>query len=552
MGAFSLPIQPRTNPYLDEIDAAAQGAHAQLSPGAQEALKRAGAPIPGQAAQQPTQRISSPPQNAPGAIPMGEPTAAAPTTAPIAAPARAPITPVPLSPEGQAAQGEVNRLLKPPPSNPALVHTKENTGASGINQIHSPWARIPLQIAEAIGTGFAPGLASAIPGTQLHHNVLVNQAEGAVTQQQKQRADEEAARTAAATQGHVGAQADLAEAQAQALGEESRKNTMDVGPGHGVWNLKEHKWDVEPTSIDGKNVTEVDPEFGAMMHIIPTKDGRYLAPNAVLGEMLKAKTQPKTLIEKAMADHPEWGAEELQQFLAKQPKESQLSADDEAIIKSVGGDPRVDIRDQPIDVVNKFLAKKKERVQTPPTPPIVLVPNEQGMMVPTQAKLGVPLPANFGTISGTGGANAKAAEGQASAKAALDYATSYMASGKYTGPGDEALMEKYFELAKPSTGFRMSQPQIDMLMRARSWMGSVEGIAYHAKSGQWFPPQQRQEIVDTMTNLGTAKGIKPPQAGGGGGAQSGPSVGTIENTSQGNFRFKGGDPKQQANWEKVP
>jgi hypothetical protein len=127
-----------------------------------------------------------------------------------------------------------------------------------------------------------------------------------------------------------------------------------------------------------------------------------------------------------------------------------------------------------------------------------------------------------------------------------------MASGKYTGPGDEALMEKYFELAKPSTGFRMSQPQIDMLMRARSWMGSVEGIAYHAKSGQWFPPQQRQEIVDTMTNLGTAKGIKPPQTGGRGGAQSGPAVGTIENTSQGNFRFKGGDPKQQTNWEKVP
>jgi len=192
---------PRTNPYLDEIDAAAQGAHAQLSPGAQEALKRAGAPIPGQAAQ-PTQRISSPPQNAPGGIPIGEPTAAAPTTAPIAAPARAPITPVPLSPEGQAAQGEVNRITAPDTGQ----HNKQNTGVSGINQIHSPWARIPLQIAEAIGTGFAPGLTSAIPGTQLHHNVLVNQAEGAVTEQQKQRADEEAAQKSAADIEHLGAE----------------------------------------------------------------------------------------------------------------------------------------------------------------------------------------------------------------------------------------------------------------------------------------------------------------------------------------------------------
>jgi hypothetical protein len=155
--------------------------------------------------------------------------------------------------------------------------------------------------------------------------------------------------------------------------------------------------------------------------------------------------------------------------------------------------------------------------QQPERPPVVLIPGPNNTVVPTQARIGVPLSNDFQTVSGAGGANAKAAEGQANVKAALDYATSYLKSGAYTGAGDEALMEKYFELAKPSSGFRMSQPQIDMLMKGRSWMGSAEGIAYHAKTGQWFPPQQRQEIVDTMANLGAAKGVKSEQGGNGGG-----------------------------------
>lgn len=91
------------------------------------------------------------------------------------------------------------------------------------------------------------------------------------------------------------------------------------------------------------------------------------------------------------------------------------------------------------------------------------------------------------------------------AKSALDYAKTYLASGKFTGPADEALMESFFELVKPSSGFRMSQPQINMLLGARSWMESAQGIAYHAKTGVWFPPEQRQQIVDAMTMRAQSK-----------------------------------------------
>jgi hypothetical protein len=88
---------------------------------------------------------------------------------------------------------------------------------------------------------------------------------------------------------------------------------------------------------------------------------------------------------------------------------------------------------------------------------------------------------------------------------ALGYAKLYMDAGKYTGSGDEALMEKYFELAKPSSGFRMTKDQMSMLQDARSWMDSLRGKAYHAIHGTWFAKDQRQQIVDTMSMLEQAK-----------------------------------------------
>ncbi len=228
-GYGSLPIQPpsnepgryglapRTNPYLDEIDQAAGNAHASLSPGAQEALKRAGAPVGIQSPQQP-QGITGPRPAAPSLappmsenMPNGQPAMMAATTG-ITNPhgdaytpppqARAPIQAVPQSEQEGRQISELNRITAPDTG----FHNRQNTGVSGREQIHNPWARIPLGILEALGTGFAPGLTSAIPGTQLHHNMLVNQAEGGIAEQEKIRKAQEEADTAAATQQHLGAE----------------------------------------------------------------------------------------------------------------------------------------------------------------------------------------------------------------------------------------------------------------------------------------------------------------------------------------------------------
>lgn len=106
------------------------------------------------------------------------------------------------------------------------------------------------------------------------------------------------------------------------------------------------------------------------------------------------------------------------------------------------------------------------------------------------------------------GTAAKAEALTAPAQQALEYAKDYGARAVHTGAGDEALMEKYFELAKPSTGFRMSQPQIDMLKNAQSWMGGLEAHLRHATTGTWFSDDQRKEITDTMSDLASANGMK--------------------------------------------
>jgi hypothetical protein len=102
-------------------------------------------------------------------------------------------------------------------------------------------------------------------------------------------------------------------------------------------------------------------------------------------------------------------------------------------------------------------------------------------------------------------------------QAALNYAQTYVTGGKYTGPGDEALMEQYFELAKPTSGFRMSAPQMEMLKTAQSWQGTIEARLRHAATGVWFSDEQRQQISTSMTDLAKSKGIAMPGGGAAGG-----------------------------------
>jgi hypothetical protein len=88
---------------------------------------------------------------------------------------------------------------------------------------------------------------------------------------------------------------------------------------------------------------------------------------------------------------------------------------------------------------------------------------------------------------------------------AMNYVNNYMQGGKWDGPHDEAMMEKYFDLARPSTGFRMSKPQQDMLKNSQSMYDSIKASGRHMLTGAWFSDDQRKQIQGAMQDLANAK-----------------------------------------------
>lgn len=154
------------NPILDEID----NAHASLNPPAKQAIEDAHGII----GLRPSDTAQATESAAPSLAPMG----------PTASPGLPPVGQSPLAPAlslggqpGQTgAQHELSRL---------------QTTGSGISQIHSPWARVPLQILDAIGGGLFPGIEQRLPGTAGHHDVLLAQQGKAVSQEEGERAAED-------------------------------------------------------------------------------------------------------------------------------------------------------------------------------------------------------------------------------------------------------------------------------------------------------------------------------------------------------------------------
>jgi hypothetical protein len=75
---------------------------------------------------------------------------------------------------------------------------------SGVSQIKNPWLRTVARIGDVAGTALFPGVAAAIPGTTLHHDILVGQQQNRIANDQRQEQQ-------AANIGRT--QADAAEAQ---------------------------------------------------------------------------------------------------------------------------------------------------------------------------------------------------------------------------------------------------------------------------------------------------------------------------------------------------
>lgn len=152
------------------------------------------------------------------------------------------------------------------------------------------------------------------------------------------------------------------------------------------------------------------------------------------------------------------------------------------------------------------------------------VPQPDGSHKVVSLKAGDTIPEGAVSLSGQSSANAKEGANDKPTQDALTFANDYLQSGAFTGPSDEALQDQFFQMAKPSTGFRMNQAQINQLHEMASWMDSFRGKLYHATNGVWFAPEQRRQIVQTMNDLAKSKGIKAGAAEGGGSGGGGITV----------------------------
>lgn len=325
---------------------------------------------------------------------------------------------------------------------------------SGIAQIKNPYARNALRGVNAIGSVLlGRGNMASIPGTAEHHNLLDTQNRANLTADAK--ADEDQQKTAS----EVGLQGAQTEAlQHPQVGKTPEEQTyasliaQGMKPEDALAKMKQIGQDVKP---------DTDPVLGPKVDQLNTAlSSRYqvLHPNSQLPPQYTlppgAAKSDFDRIDKLMEQEEKAIGTKAQQDTANQMRRelAQAAAQNRDFEHN---------RQTTNDQDKKNAAHEKE-------------------LAPVQG--------------------------------ALDYAETYLPS-KHTGPGDEALMEKFFELAKPSSGFRMSQPQIEMLTKARSWMEGTKALAYHALTGTWFSDDQRADIVNTMKALGDAKIKGTQQAG---------------------------------------
>lgn len=390
---------------------------------------------------------------------------------------------------------------------PASPHMAElerlhNTG-SGISQIKNPFLRGLATVGDVAASGFLPQFGQFIPGTSAHHQQLIGSEENQLGQEQKAA---KSAADVANVQAEVplrGAQASLASAQASALPSE-----MDLRAAETKNYLSEAE-------------ARKNPDLQIVSHPVIDPDDQSKTPRT---GYFNKKTG-------AMTYGPEMGAapvaESNKPTVEKMDNGEVIAVHyDPATKKSSNeviyhGDPKVETDIKQIEVGGKphqVLFNKKTGAQikdlgeTGEKPPTVnmnqgtwsIQEDAEGKPIEYNSKTGETRAVAAGGIQKAGTkekADAKLAPG----KDAMAYADQYLNGSKFTGSGDEALLEKFFELAKPSSGFRMSQPQIDLLQHSRGYLGTAKAIGHHALTGTWFDDNQRKEIVDTMKQIVNSK-----------------------------------------------
>lgn len=517
------------NPILDEIDKA----HASLSPEAQQAIamgRSMGAP-PAAPSAHTMDRSPVPSPSAPSVAPIAPPAVVGPV--PAAKPAisgpndvsvpgipvsRATPAPSPMiTPPNPAAEGhraELNRLTSSP---------------AGVDAIKHAGLRIPLQVLSAIGSGLFPGIAMGIPGTELHHNLLVRQAENAVNADES-AANNEARRgleTAQTANQNAEAQARLNPIAKTATNEMERFFQQNPNATVEDWR----KFELDHPEKDTKQGGTVHEDAEGNYWVIHP-DGSATAVTSK-GSQLKGKPAEDkggTVHEDAEGNMwivkgdgtatpvmPKGGAGQLKGKVPGKTENAEQQFIDEYQKLHAGA-----------TVAEAQRAYEKNKQLPPQTD------RGQNFVDPTTHKLvrvepGGAVPEGAVTASGLSGENVATEKQDAAAKKARDDAQKeyQLAEQLVKNPSptnDVALIMRYIGATKPDSlgKLRLNNNEIRLVEGTRSSLGDLEALAAKVTSGERLTDKQRHDMLDTMRILG---GI---EAGGGT---------RVQQNSKGEFRY---------------
>lgn len=133
--------------------------------------------------------------------------------------------PAPYRPAPAILQNASNDTQQAQQEHDRLVHT-----GSGISQIHNPFLRTLAHVGEGIETALVPGVAALTPGTEIHHDILMNNAQEHVNQGLKDTDAAVKTGTNAQQGAHAESGADYGVEQANELHDlDAAKNAANLG-----------------------------------------------------------------------------------------------------------------------------------------------------------------------------------------------------------------------------------------------------------------------------------------------------------------------------------
>jgi hypothetical protein len=126
---------------------------------------------------------------------------------------------------------------------------------------------------------------------------------------------------------------------------------------------------------------------------------------------------------------------------------------------------------------------------------------------------------------------------------------------------DYGLLMNFIGVTKPESlaKLRLNQNEVGLATKTRGTLGDIQALLQKVQNGQMLTPDQRKDMLDTMATVEKFTQRRMDAVKGGGGNQNagggeGSGAGAVEykpGLVRNGYKFKGGDPTDKNNWEKV-